>query len=114
MTNLLSTLSETLQNKLSDYKVYNVFVEYGEVNVFSEYDLDYSFITAIENEIAEVRLMDLSERVTFKHASELLGLKSRISLQNAKKNGFFLSIAQKKHAARVGPRGNSGHQDIVF
>ena len=53
MTNLLSTLSETLQNKLSDYKVYNVFIECGEVNVFSEYDLDYSFITAIENEIAE-------------------------------------------------------------
>lgn len=51
MTNLLTTLSKELQSKLSDYKVYNVFVEYGEVNTVSEYDLDYSFIEAIEKEL---------------------------------------------------------------
>jgi len=50
--NLLNRLSQGLQNKLSDYKVSNVFVEYGEVNVVSEYDLDYSFIEAIEKEIS--------------------------------------------------------------
>ena len=51
MTNLLTTLSEKLQEKLKDYNVKNIFFEYGEVNVISEYDLDFSFIQAIENEL---------------------------------------------------------------
>ena len=51
MTNLLNTLSEKLQSKLSDYKVCNVFIEYGEINVTSEFDFDYSFIEAIEKEL---------------------------------------------------------------
>ena len=51
MTNLLSTLSKTLQAKLSDFGVSTVSVEYNEVNTVSNYDLDYSYITAIENEL---------------------------------------------------------------
>ncbi len=51
MTNLLFTLSEKLQKKLSDYLVYYISVDNGEVNVISEYDLDYSFIEAIEKEL---------------------------------------------------------------
>ena len=53
MTNLLTTLSKELQSKLSDYKVSNVFIEHGEVNIFSEYDLDYSFVEAVERELQE-------------------------------------------------------------
>lgn len=51
MTNLLTTLSLSLQAKLADFKVSMVFVEYGELNVRSEWDLDYSFIEAIEKEL---------------------------------------------------------------
>lgn len=51
MKNLLNTLSIELQAKLNDFKVTNVFVVYNEVNTVSEYDLDYSYITAIENEL---------------------------------------------------------------
>ena len=51
MKNLLNTLSTELQAKLNDFKVTNVFVVYNEVNTVSEYDLDYSYITAIENEL---------------------------------------------------------------
>ena len=51
MTNLLTTLSLSIQTKLSDFKVSMVFVEYGELNVTSEWDLDYSFIEAIEKEL---------------------------------------------------------------
>ena len=51
MKNLLNTLSTELQAKLNDFKVTNVFVVYNEVNTVSEYDLDYSYINAIENEL---------------------------------------------------------------
>ena len=51
MENLLTTLSLSLQSKLADYKVSKVFIEYGELNVMSGYDLDYSFIEAIEKEL---------------------------------------------------------------
>tara|TARA_R110000782_G_scaffold255292_1_gene344050 strand:- start:345 stop:524 length:180 start_codon:yes stop_codon:yes gene_type:complete len=49
--NLLNTLSIELQSKLNDFKVSSVTVEYNEVNTRSEYDLDMSFYTAIENEL---------------------------------------------------------------
>ena len=51
MQNLLPTLSIELQAKLKDFNVSNIFVEMGEVNVKSEYDLDPSFIAAIEKEV---------------------------------------------------------------
>lgn len=51
MTNLINTLSKELQNKLKDFKVSSVFIVYGEVNTVSEYDLDYSYILAIEKEL---------------------------------------------------------------
>jgi hypothetical protein len=53
MTNLLSTLSQELQTKLSDFKVSMVFIECGDVNVRSEYDMDFSYYTAIERELSE-------------------------------------------------------------
>ena len=53
MTNLLSTLSTKLQSKLNDFGVTSVSVEYNEVNTVSNYDLDYSFISAIENELIQ-------------------------------------------------------------
>lgn len=52
MQNLLLTLSIELQAKLKDFNVSNIFVEMGEVNVRSEFDLDPSFIEAIEKEVA--------------------------------------------------------------
>jgi len=51
MTNLINTLSQTLQNKLADFKVEVVFVEYGEVNVRSYYTMDSSYYEAIEKEL---------------------------------------------------------------
>ena len=53
MTNLLSTLSQELQTKLADFKVSIVFIECGDVNVRSEYDMDFSYYTAIERELSE-------------------------------------------------------------
>ena len=53
MTNLLITLSESLRKKLSNYGVSSVVVEYNEVYVVSDYDLDHSYIVAIENELSE-------------------------------------------------------------
>lgn len=52
MTNLLSTLSQELQTKLADFKVSIVFIECGDVNVRSEYDMDFSYYTAIEKELS--------------------------------------------------------------
>jgi excinuclease UvrABC helicase subunit UvrB len=49
--NLLNTLSNELQAKLNDFNVSSVTVEYNEVSTRSEYDLDMSFYTAIENEL---------------------------------------------------------------
>ena len=54
MKNLINTLSEDLQKKLSNFNVYSITIEENEVNVFSEYDLHYSFIEAIENELLTV------------------------------------------------------------
>ena len=51
MENLLSKLSEELKNKLKDYNVWTVFVEFNEMNVRSEYDMDISFYQAIEEEL---------------------------------------------------------------
>jgi hypothetical protein len=53
MTNLLSTLSQELQTKLADFKVSIVFIECGDVNVRSIYDMDFSYYTAIERELSE-------------------------------------------------------------
>ena len=53
MTNLLSTLSQELQTKLADFKVSIVFIECGDVNVRSEYDMDFSYYTAIERELSD-------------------------------------------------------------
>lgn len=53
MTNLLSTLSQELQTKLADFKVSMVFIECGDVNVKSDYDMDFSYYTAIERELSE-------------------------------------------------------------
>jgi hypothetical protein len=53
MTNLLSTLSQELQTKLTDFKVTIVFIECGDVNVRSEYDMDFSYYTAIEKELSD-------------------------------------------------------------
>jgi len=50
-TNLFYLLSDTLKNKLSDFCVSSVFVEFGELNIRSKYDLDSSFCAAIENEL---------------------------------------------------------------
>lgn len=52
MENLLKTLSKELQSKLADYNVSTIFIEHDELNIVSEYDLDQSFIAAIENEIS--------------------------------------------------------------
>ena len=35
----------------SNFNVYSITIEENEVNVFSEYDLHYSFIEAIKNEL---------------------------------------------------------------
>ena len=51
MKNLINTLSEELQKELSNFNVYSITIEENEVNVFSEYDLHYSFIEAIKNEL---------------------------------------------------------------
>lgn len=51
MKNLLNTLSVELQEKLKDFNVISVYIECEEVNVRSEYDLDPSFIEAIEKEL---------------------------------------------------------------
>jgi hypothetical protein len=53
MINLLSTLSQELQTKLADFKVSIVFIECGDVNVRSEYDMDFSYYTAIERELSD-------------------------------------------------------------
>lgn len=53
MTNLLSTLSQELQTKLADFKVSIVFIECGDVNVRSYYDMDFSYYTAIERELSK-------------------------------------------------------------
>ena len=53
MTNLLSTLSQELQTKLADFKVSIVFIECGDVNVRSEYDMDFSYYSAIERELSD-------------------------------------------------------------
>jgi hypothetical protein len=53
MTNLLITLSQELQTKLADFKVSIVFIECGDVNVRSEYDMDFSYYTAIERELSD-------------------------------------------------------------
>ena len=57
MKNLLNTLSNELLAKLSDFNVCYVSVEYNEVNVSSEYDLDMSFYVAIEKELFELGLI---------------------------------------------------------
>ena len=51
MENLLNILSLKLQNKLADFGTKQVFIEFGEVNTVSNYELDYSFIQAIEKEL---------------------------------------------------------------
>lgn len=53
MENLLTTLSTKLQSKLANFLVYSVYIEYNELNVFSEYDLDYSYVTLIQSELME-------------------------------------------------------------
>jgi HKD family nuclease len=53
MRNLLSTLSQELQTKLADFKVSIVFIECGDVNVRSEYDMDFSYYNAIEKELSD-------------------------------------------------------------
>jgi hypothetical protein len=54
MLNLLDTLSKELQAKLADFVVSSVTVEYNEVNVRSEYDMDSSYYEAIERELVEL------------------------------------------------------------
>lgn len=49
--NLLETLNEKLQNQLKDFNTTRVEVEYGELLVVSDYDLDHSFYEAIEAEL---------------------------------------------------------------
>jgi hypothetical protein len=51
MKNLLNTLSLELQKELSDFGVSLIFIEYGELNVRSEYPMDYSFKEAIAEEL---------------------------------------------------------------
>ena len=51
--NLINKLSQNLQNKIEDYKILSITVEYGELNVKSEYTMDQSYYEAIE---AELRL----------------------------------------------------------
>lgn len=52
--NLLNLLSETLQTKLSDFKISEIFICFEELHITSEYDLDSSYITAIEKELTEM------------------------------------------------------------
>lgn len=61
MKNLLNTLSQELQNKLADFKVGCIFIEFEEVNVRSEYDLDPSYLMAIEKELLENGSLKLSK-----------------------------------------------------
>ncbi len=49
--NLLNTLSLKLQNELKDFKVISVTIECDEVNVKSEWNLDYSYYEAICEEL---------------------------------------------------------------
>lgn len=51
MENLLNTLSLKLQTKLADFGTKQVFIDFNEVNTVSNYELDYSFIEAIEKEL---------------------------------------------------------------
>ena len=51
MLNLLNTLSDSLQDKLEDYVVTEVYIYNNEVNVTSYYDMDQSYYEAIENEL---------------------------------------------------------------
>mgnify|MGYP003655784852 CR=1 FL=1 len=54
MENLINKLSEKLQSKLKDYNVSIVFIEFNELNVRSEYDMDISFYEAIESELKKL------------------------------------------------------------
>ena len=52
MINLLSTLSQELQELMAEYRVSFIGVsDYNELIVKREYDWDYSFFIAIENEL---------------------------------------------------------------
>jgi ribosome-binding factor A len=51
MENLLNKLSARLQEKLKDYKVATVYIEFNEVNVTSGYCMDTSWYEAIEREL---------------------------------------------------------------
>jgi len=54
MENLINKLSEKLQLKLKDYNVSTVFIEFNELNVRSEFDMDISFYEAIESELKKL------------------------------------------------------------
>ena len=53
MKNLINLLSEELQNQLDDFLVSVIYVDedYNELSVISQYDIDYSYIEAIKNEL---------------------------------------------------------------
>ncbi len=51
MENLINTLSQKLQDQISDFKVDVIFVECGELNVRSYYTMDRSYYEAIEMEL---------------------------------------------------------------
>ena len=51
MKNLITELSSKLQSQLNDYKVSIIFIEDNELNVRSDYDMDYSYYEAIKNEL---------------------------------------------------------------
>jgi len=51
MKNLLNTLSQGLQDKLADFKVSIIFIEDKELNIRSDWDLNSSYVDAIQNEL---------------------------------------------------------------
>ena len=51
--NLVGTLSEQLNKQLKDFGVCQIWVECGELNVRSNFDLPISYAAAIENELIE-------------------------------------------------------------
>ena len=51
MKNLITELSDKLQSQLTDYSVSIIFIEDNELNVRSDYEMDYSYHEAIENEL---------------------------------------------------------------
>lgn len=53
MENLLFILSQELQNNLSAFRVSDIFIEDGELNTRSEWEIEESLIECIKTELGD-------------------------------------------------------------